>query len=246
VKYEHSPEEDPISAKELRAKIKEDPFYTARWAIDEEEIRRIQQAIDEFMQAAAPLFEELAQSGYPIDRLSDLYRKRVYANKSTFKKVVPILLRWLPRMDDLRVKEDIVRTLSVKWAKPVAAPVLIDEFLRAPDYAISSYKWAIGNALSVVADDSVFDDIVKLVQDKKHGKAREMVAVALGNMKNPLAVDVLIELLKDDEVAGHALIALGKLKSWKARPYIEPFLEHPKAWVRKEAKRALAKIDKAK
>ena len=73
-----------------------------------------------------------------------------------------------------------------------------------------------------------------------------MVAVALGNMKDPRAVDVLIELLEDEEVAGHALLALGKLKSSKAKPYIEPFLGHPKAWVRKEAKRALAKIDKAK
>jgi HEAT repeat protein len=53
-------------------------------------------------------------------------------------------------------------------------------------------------------------------------------------------------LLKDEEVAGHALIAIGKLKADKAKSYIKPFLEHPKSWVRKEAKRALAKIDKAK
>jgi len=38
---------------------------------------------------------------------------------------------------------------------------------------------------------------------------------------------------------------LGKLKAEKARPYIERFLDHPKAWVRREAKKALAKLDKA-
>ena len=243
--FEHSPEER-IDANELRAKLSEDPFNLARWSGDEKEIRRIQQAMDEFRQAAAPVFEDLAQAGYPLDRLSDLYRKKPYANKSNYQRAVPILLRWLPQIDDLRVKSEIVSTLSVKWARPTAAPILIDEFLRAPDYTVSSYKWAIGNALSVVADDSVFDEIVKLVQDKQHGKAREMVVVALGNMSNPRAVDVLLNLLNDDEVAGYAIIALGKLKEEEFKKSIEPFLDHPKAWIRKEAKRALSKIDKAR
>lgn len=243
--FEHSAEE-PIDANELRAKLREDPFYLARWSGDEEELRRIQQAMDEFRQAAAPVFEDLAQAGYPLDRLSDLYRNKTYANKSCYQRAVPILLRWLPQIDNLRVKEEIVSILSVKWAKPTAAPTLIDEFLRAPDYSVSSYKWAIGYALSVVADDSVFDDIVKLVQDKQHGKAREMVVVALGNMSNPQSVDLLLNLLKDDEVSGYAIIALGKLKAKESKKYIEPFLNHPKAWVRKEAKRTLSKIDKTK
>lgn len=242
---EHSAEE-PIDANKLRAKLREDPFYLARWSGDEEEIRRIQQAMDEFSKAAAPLLEELTQAGYPLDRLSDLYRNKTYANKSCYQRAVPILLRWLPQIDNLRVKDEIVRILSVKWAKPAAALPLIDEFLRAPDYSVSSYKWAIGNALSVVADDSVFDDIVKLVQDKQHGRAREMVVVALGNMSNPRAVDVLLNLLNDDEVAGHAIFALGKLKAKGSKEYIEPFLNHPRAWIRKAAKRALSKIDKTK
>ena len=44
---------------------------------------------------------------------------------------------------------------------------------------------------------------------------------------------------------GHALIALGKLKPAKARPYIVPYLSHEMPWIRKEAERALVKIDKA-
>jgi len=95
----------------------------------------------------------------------------------------------------------------------------------------------------VVADDSVFDDIVALVKDKRHGRAREMLAVALANMKNPKAVDVLIELLDDEEIAGHALSALRKLAPPEAREAIEPFVNHPKTWARNEAKRALKKID---
>jgi len=169
----------------------------------------------------------------------------LYNNRINYKGAIPILLYWLTRIDNLAVKEEIVRALSVPWAKPTAAPELITAFLQDSADSIFSYKWAIGNALSVVADDSVFDDIVRLVRDKEHGRAREMVAVALGNMKNPQAVDVLIDLLQDEEVAGHALIALRKLRPLKARPYIEPFLNHPTTWVRKEAQKAIEKIDKA-
>ena len=96
-------------------------------------------------------------------------------------------------------------------------PALVDAFLQAPDDS-PGLKWAIGNALSIVADDSVFQDIVALARDKRHGEAREMVVEALANMRNPQAVDVLCELLADEEVAAHAVVALGKLKAARARP----------------------------
>jgi len=39
----------------------------------------------------------------------------------------------------------------------------------------------------------------------------------LGNEENARCDDVLIELLVDEDVAGHAVIALGKLKDQRAR-----------------------------
>ncbi len=52
-----------------------------------------------------------------------------------------------------------------------------------------------------------------------------------------------IELLDDDDVAGHAVMALGRLKAPRAREKPEPFLSHPRTWVRAEARKALAKIE---
>jgi HEAT repeat protein len=69
-----------------------------------------------------------------------------------------------------------------------------------------------------------------------------MLAVAFGNMSTPAAVDVLIELPQDDEVAGHAIIGLGNHKATAARSAIEGFLRHPKSWIRAEARKALKKI----
>lgn len=207
----------------------------------EERERQRQKSIEMNKRDAIPVVADLAEAGFDVEWVSDLNHQ----NKS-YKNAIPVLLKWLPLIDNLDVKEEIVRALSVPWAKPIAAPALVAEYYKLQCESEIGIKWAIGNALSIVADDSVFMEIVNIVSDRQHGASREMLAVSLGNMKDPRAQDVLIGLLDDEVVAGHAIMALGKLKSIKAYPKIEGFLNHPKAWVRKEARRALEKIDKAK
>jgi hypothetical protein len=182
-----------------------------------------------------PVVVELRTTGFPIEHVEDLYQKRF-----KYPEAVPVLLKWLPRVDDPSLKDQIVRALSVPWARSVAAKPLVQEFRRSPDTWV--LRWSIGNALSVVADDSVFDDIVELICNKAYGRAREMLAPALSRMKNPKAVEVLIDCLNDPEVAGHAVGALGKLRAKEAEPHLHRFLTHPKAWIRKEARTALNRI----
>lgn len=190
--------------------------------------------------ASEPIVAELRAAGFPVRWISDLRRQKL-----DYGRAIPILLRWLPKVEHLGVKEEIVRTLSVRWARPMAAPALIEEFRAVPDASGLGLKWAIGNGLEVVADDRVFDDLLALVLDRRHGRAREMIVLALGRMKDPRAVDVLIHLLEDDDLVGHAAKALGKVKNGAARPHLERLLTHPRAWVRNEVKRAIAQIDRA-
>lgn len=203
----------------------------------QEEERR-QQIITANREASKPVLAELSQAGLEVEWISDLYNRGV-----DYRRAIPILLRWLPCVENPAVKEAIVRALSVPWAKHTKAPtLLVEEFRRSKsDFGLN---WAIGNALSVVADDDVLNDIVGLIRDKRYGKAREMLVVALGNMKTPDVKNTLIDLLEDEDLAGYAIMALSKLKTKEARPAIERFLNHPKSWVRKEAKKALVKIDK--
>jgi HEAT repeat protein len=189
---------------------------------------------------AQPLIDELRAQAYPVDSVADLLNKRM-----RYPDAIPILVRWLPRVKDPAVKEDIVRALSVPWARPAAASPLIHEFVKAPSDSELGLRWTIANALAVVADDSVFDDVVTLLRNPAYGRAREMLALALANMKTPRAVDVLIAALQDPQLAGHAVKALGRLKSKRAESAIRPFTNHPKAWIRAEAKKALASISKA-
>jgi len=76
-------------------------------------------------------------------------------------------------------------------ARPAAAPVLIEEFRKVHDPSGLGLGWVVGNALSVVADDSVFGEIAALAQDRSYGKARQMVVLGLARSKDPRAVPLL-------------------------------------------------------
>ncbi len=217
------------------AQLKSDPKYRAREQ-EKENTRQIKIAANK--EAAALLVQELVAAGFPVSTVADLYNKRLY-----YASAIPTLLGWLPKMQNLDVKQDIVRCLSVPFARPMAAGPLIHEFRSTKDESTNGLRWTIGNALEVVSDDTVLDDMIELATERRYGKAREMVIVGLGNMSDPRAVAVLVELLKDDEVCGHAIIALGKLKAPASRAHVQPFLRHPNEWVRKEAKRTIEKID---
>ncbi len=87
-------------------------------------------------------------------------------------------------------------------------------------------------------------DLLDVEMDALTGRAaRQMITEALVRTKHPRAAEVLIDVLSDEILTGHAIHALGQLKSRKARDYIEKFRGHPNRWIRKEAKRALKKID---
>ena len=213
------------------AELQKDPEYVARMRQREQQQRA---NAESYSRVAEPVLKELMAAGYRVNTIGGLVQ-----GKTEYRSAVPVLLHWLPRISDFQVKEDIVRALSVPWARPIASPVLIEEF-RKPDNA--ELRWAIANSLAVVADDSVFEDLIRLVQDKGFGKAREMLALALGNMQDPRAVAVLMDLLEDEQVVGHATMALGKLKAYAARTRLKELTGHPTEWIRNEAKKALASV----
>ncbi len=188
----------------------------------------------------APILAELMPLGFVYDSLADLRH-----SGTRYRDAVPVLLSWLPKVSDLVVKEEIVRALSLPWAKPVAAQPMIAEFRKlseAADPTGTGLKWAIGNALAVVADDSAFDELADLVRDRCYGPARQMIVLGLGKSRRPEAVDLLLGLLDAPDVEGHVVKALGKLKAPVARSALENKLDADRAWVRFEARKALSKL----
>lgn len=221
------------TAAELMETLRKDPAFLAR-----EGARREAQetAVLQYQRAAGPLLEALAAAGFRLARVGELPQKwREYG------AAVPVLVDWLPRLTDRYVKEDVVRALSVPWARPLAAGVLIEEFERLD--ADDALRWAIGNALEVVADTSNVQDLLRLSLARQHGKARQMVVLALARTAATAeVVEALVGLLTDGDVAAHAAMALGKLRAGQARPQLETVAATASGLLATEARRALAKL----
>jgi HEAT repeat protein len=178
----------------------------------------------------------------------DIPEAGIRAPRFDFEAAAPVLVDWLPRVKTALVKERIVRSLTAeKAASPLALEPLVAEFRRADDPGV---KWAIGNALATLADDSIADDLVELARDRRHGRSREMLMDALARTKDERALDALVELVDDDHVAGHAISALRRLGPKSSLPYLErarPALERQAAEgvspiARYQATRALERL----
>jgi HEAT repeat protein len=139
------------------------------------------------------------------------------------------------------LKMDVLRVLAVRPAPKHVAPALIEAFRAERS---STVRWSIGGAIESIADDRIVESLSVLAVDRTYGIGRQMLVQALGKMKAPGVVDTLLSLLGDDDVIAQAVYALGKLKSVAARPVIAGLLTHKRSLVRREAKAALAKIDK--
>jgi hypothetical protein len=207
----------------------------------EERLAYIETVMARYDEEVKPICVELRALGFDITEISQLgfYGK--------YRDAIPVLVSWLPRVEFDRLRDDIIRALSVPWAK-AARPMLMQLYSESTDNLGFAGRATIGNALEAMMDDSIYDEMIEFATNReRYGQGRPPIILGLARMKNhPEVVDVLIDLLRnDDQVQFTAIEALGKLRAKKAAPYIEPFLRHPDPDFRTWAKRALAKIAKA-
>jgi hypothetical protein len=189
---------------------------------------------------------DLAEVGVQVRSVWDLVNTDL-----SYPQAVPVLIAWLSKArsmagtdnDRSRMVEGVARALTVREARPAAAPALIDGFREIED---AMARWAIGSALEVVADRSVVDDLLAVARERRYGMSRQLVVTALGKVGQgrPDVVAALVDLLDDDDVVEFAVAALGALKADAARADIARLTDHPRPLVRTSAKRALRKLDK--
>jgi len=185
------------------------------------------------------LLEKVRDAGYDVQSLAELRRSGV-----KYTKAVPILVESLgAALEDGKRTEEIVRALTVPWARPAATEPLIRLFRDVDDPRELGLRWTIGNALEVVWDDRYFDQLADIVKDDSYGRSREMVVLGMARSKRPEAPDILIELLDDADVNGHAVKALTKFKVPRARSGLERMSSDSRSWVRKAAERALRNLE---
>ena len=189
------------------------------------------------MEENIKIIEALKRVGIAIDDIYDL----VNTNKA-YPEAIPVLMQLLKEgVTNVGNREGIIRALAVPEARGKVGSLLIEEFYKIPSENML-LRWTVGNTMEVVICDEDIDEVVKIVTDKSNGMSRQMFALALGKVPSEKSENALIQVLDDDEIAPHALEALGKLKSKKARDKILELTSHSKSLIKKEAKKALKKI----
>ncbi len=184
------------------------------------------------------LVKALRKAGVIINDIWDLVN-----SPSTDEAAIPVLVEFLPRCADLGVKEGIVRALSVTHSRKQALGPVLHEFLARPVEEDGRLKWAIGNALYVLADKSVLEDLISIAEERRHGQSRQMVVLKLGYLRDRRALPTIIRLLSDDDVALHALTGVKLMKAVEARDEVAKLLSHSHPTLRKEAKKTLDRLD---
>jgi len=183
------------------------------------------------------LISELCEKGIVISSIWDLVN-----TKMKYPEAIDILIKHLSCNYSDKNKEGIIRSLTVKEARGKATLALINEYERTPKEK-DNLRWIIGNAIATTMTSKDVDWIIKTVIDKSNRISRGQMIRALGNVKSNDVEDVLINLLNDDEVVANVIYALGVSRSKEAKERIAEFINSKDAWIKKEAKIALKKIE---
>ncbi len=100
--------------------------------------------------------------------------------------------------------------------------------------------------LGILRDERVFDPIRAILQDKKHpAEIRQAAAETLGRLRDPRALQPLIDALDEDSnaIRRSAVDGLGWMRDPRAYEAIVPLLEDPDRHIRRRTVFALSRIN---
>lgn len=193
------------------------------------------------------LVAELAAADVQVRDVWDLVN-----TAERYPAAIPVLLRWLDQVSGMppnnereKLREGIIRALSVPYARPTAARPLIEQFRTAPGVSGLGMGWVIGSALGVVADHTVADGMIELLCDRSLGRAREMLCEAVPRIAKhrPDIVPVMRSLLDDESIRPFVIQTLGILRDIESRDEIARYAQSNQALTRKKVNVALRRID---
>lgn len=187
------------------------------------------------------IVQRLALEGLRVGCVYDLLREV----EGSYAYVIPALLELLPTIRHDRLKEGIIRALTDPAAatKEVGDALLREfELIPGDTHSSKNVKWAVGNAMSVIAQDSHFDQMVRIIQDRPLGWVRRKFPLGLARTvrRRTEAIELLRQWLEDPDLVRSCILGLGVLRATEALPDVRRYVndKHPQvaAAARKVAK----------
>jgi hypothetical protein len=177
------------TAAEFMARLHSDPEWVRKNAEREARTKALEARFDA---EERPILNDLAEVGCTVSSVWDLVN-----SSASYPHAIPVLLKHLQQPYHPRILEGIVRALTVKEARGAPAHEILDELKRrtvpspsddrpAPEgvqgMPRGDVRWALANALTVVADASMINEIKALVRDDCYQDMKERLETALKNL----------------------------------------------------------------
>jgi hypothetical protein len=194
------------TAAELAAELAQDRSFVAQ----QEKQEAMRNALEaELAAAESPLVLALNSVGVRVASVWDLVNTAV-----PYPSAIPVLLAHASLPYPKRIREGIIRALTVVEARRLAASPLIQAFRDEPDQDI---KWVIGNALATVGDETRVPEFLELAKNSSHGDARQMLLQALRKVNSASARIALLELTRSDRDLARLAEGIPGLKKYLRR-----------------------------
>lgn len=177
------------TAAELMAELNSDPDYKARMQAQEEARQKL---LNDRAREAAPVLKALALSGIEMQSIWDLSD-----GGKSYPEAIPVLFEQLRLEYPDHVREAILRATPYarcRWEE------LVDIFEHNTANLSPEIRYVAALALSCAVDDTVLDDVIRLVKDKRLGLDRVPLLLALKRSKSPKAKVLLLELRGDPDL----------------------------------------------
>jgi hypothetical protein len=163
-----------MTAEALMAELGADPYWVATSSARD---KRLAEREAHFRELETPIVADLASIGCIVDSVWDLVN-----TSEPYPEAIEVLIRHLGGPYEVEILQGIARALTVKEARGSPAREILKELHRrridgtAP--LRSELRWVLANALTVVADDSMANEIKEMLADPENSDIEERLRLA--------------------------------------------------------------------
>lgn len=114
------------------------------------------------------------------------------------------------------------------YDKCVLAKMVLDIFQSEKE---NTYLWHYADFLYSLKVYSYMNDYINLIKDNSYGRSREMLVLLIGESKSPLVIPHLLEVVHDEEILGHTLVALSNFSNPKIISLMKKHTNNKIKWI---------------
>ncbi len=220
----------PMTAAELMAQLAADPEFQRMRAEKDRRFAERKARLDEIER---PITEDLRRAGVDADSIEEMTQQ--YAPLPS--RIVAVLLHWLPRVAEDRVKESVIRALGAA-EEPFDGRPLVDAFMADSSETL---RWPIANTMAEATPFGITGWLIEAVGNRVFGSARQMLVLALARLApGETARPILLSLL--GELPGHVAAALAEIGGEAELQALQDRVDQVKGWEKIEFRKAIRKI----